>query len=229
MVFLAGEVHSAQAPAEFRPGCVSSLTATRLGCLVEIFALLESPKQRRVRHAHPSETTFCIQIKSSLCRLGRFLVKTTKRFFRWRAGRGFVAAFYRHHSGIDHRLWLGADRARRLSTATAASALAFGLAFCRAASRPAPRTSHRAASTTSASPALSRWRPLFFLMANAITGSQGYFQLVQFVPLFFGTLIVGNRQQRLHAATGRGCLLFSHGCIIQETAVKRARALSAAK
>ena len=169
------------------------------------------------------------QIKSSLCRLGRFLVKTTKRFFRWRAGRGFAAAFFRHHSGIDHRLWLGADRARRLSTTTAASALAFGLAFCRAASRPAPRTSHRAASTTSASPALSRWRPLFFLMANAITGSQGYFQLVQFVPLFFGTLIVGNRQQRLHAATGRGGLLFSHGCIIQETAVKRARALSAAK
>jgi hypothetical protein len=75
-------------------------------------------------------------------------------------------------------------------------------------------TSGAASSRVAATPvvvfALATRRILFFLMADAVTGGKGDFKLVQLVPLFLGTLVVGNRQQRLQAATRRGGVLFSH-------------------
>jgi hypothetical protein len=64
---------------------------------------------------------------------------------------------------------------------------------------------------TAAALVLSGWRVRFILMADAITGCQCDLKLVKLVPLFLGTLVIGNRQQRLQAATRRGCVLFSHG------------------
>jgi hypothetical protein len=69
----------------------------------------------------------------------------------------------------------------------------------------------RVATTTATALAWRAKRIRFFLLADTVARGQGDFELVKLVPLFLGTLVVGDRQQRLQAATRGGGVLFSHG------------------
>ncbi|OYY95016.1 MAG: hypothetical protein B7Y41_05550 [Hydrogenophilales bacterium 28-61-23] len=122
---------------------------------------------------------------------GRFLIA----FSRSRIDRSRLAGL----AGPGWTRWLVAARA---ASVLAASIFTFRIASSRVAAT---------ATAASAALALSAWRGLLVLMADAIAGSQGDLKLVKLVPLFLGTLVVGDRQQRLQAATRRGCVLFSHG------------------
>ena len=107
------------------------------------------------------------------------------------------SAFYLD-DGLNRLARAGILRTRALRIASTASTTPVFSARCTlriAAAGIAPRI----ASTTT--PTLPRRGILFFLVANAIARCKGDFELVQLVPLFLGTLIVGNRQQGLHAAT----------------------------
>ncbi len=157
----------------------------------------------------------------TLGRLRRLLVKPAERLLGGNASvSNFPAdiewcdftrpAFYLD-DGLNRLARAGILRTRALRIASAASATPVFSAW-RALRIAAAWTAPGIASTTAS--ALASSGILFFLVVNAITRRKGDFELVQLVPLFLGTLIVGNGQQSLHAATWRGGVLFGHFGII---------------
>ena len=123
----------------------------------------------------------------------------------------FTRSSFYLDDGLNRLARAGILRTRALRIASTASATPVFSAR-RALRITAAWTAPRIASATA--PALASRRILFFLVANAITRCKGDFELMQLVPLFLGTLIVGNSQQSLHAATWGGGVLFGHIGII---------------
>jgi hypothetical protein len=146
------------------------------------------------------------RIGLTLGRLGRLLVEPAEWLLRWDAARRkFSADFNRHGLGgdafdqrnIDDGPTRGGIRGpRRLRIAAAATATV-------TARSPLRIAAARISKLSTAALALPAGRILFFLMADAIARGKGDFELMQLVPLLFGTLVVGNSQQGLHAATRR--------------------------
>jgi hypothetical protein len=130
-------------------------------------------------------------------------VEPAERFLGWRATRWNILAAFSLRC-ISQVLRAGVSRAWRLATAAAASVFA-------------SRVAAMAASGIASAAAALAWPARlmqFFLLAYAIARGKGNFKLVQLVPLFLGTLVIGNRQQGLQATTRRGVLRFSHRGII---------------
>ncbi len=107
------------------------------------------------------------------------------------------SAFYLDN-GLDRLARAGIWWTRTLRIAPAASATPVFSAW-RALRIATAWIAPRITATTT--PALTARWILFFLVADTISRGKGDFELVKFVPLFLGTLVVGNGQQGLHAAT----------------------------
>jgi hypothetical protein len=140
-------------------------------------------------------------------------VKAAERFFaggitgrRIASGRFLSTFSWRRINGS--RL-VGPGWARKMIATTAAASV-FAAWF--ASVFPFMAAASRVAAT--AAFALAAGDVLFVLMADAVAGCKGDFKLVQLVPLFLGALVVGDRQQGLHAATRIRGVLFGHGGII---------------